>query len=277
VTPMPEGDVLYQFDAQRRFRRQVVNGVAVAFNIVLLAAFGALLVVSWNSETGNPDQQASAPANPTLEMTAPIQSSPSALQNDGPLADLPMIRPTPADPTALIGQMLSGPMGQSDLVPLPDQTFAPRVKTVPVPASDLDRHVAIDNKKQNGSENASVKKHEEAANKAPQATQEPKPNATESLAAEIERRRMAALDLERSYATSGVTISAHVSGANGTVLNMEYQFNDALVQKIVGVPTFKETLGELGFRMIVFTGTQGKTWSFPLQTKPQEKPAKTPN
>jgi hypothetical protein len=68
--------------------------------------------------------------------------------------------------------------------------------------------------------------------------------AIEPATSELDARRTLALDLERSYISSGVTdISTRVSGLNGTILNIEYRnLNDALVQKIMGVNSFAALL-----------------------------------
>jgi hypothetical protein len=91
---------------------------------------------------------------------------------------------------------------------------------------------------------------------------------------EFEARKIAATELEKSYSNAGITILTHVSGINGTVLNLQYpQFSDALVQKLMSLHSFAATLSKVGFTKIIFTANQNKTWAFPLQPTSQSDTA----
>jgi hypothetical protein len=90
-----------------------------------------------------------------------------------------------------------------------------------------------------------------------------------SIKSQIDARKAAAAELEKDYADADVAISTRVSGLNGTALNLDYpQFNDATVQKIMGVSSFTTALAQVGFKTIIFKGNQNKTWSFPLPPPP---------
>lgn len=96
----------------------------------------------------------------------------------------------------------------------------------------------------------------------------------ESTVSEADARKLAAVDLERAYVNAGIAISTRVSGLNGTVLNIEYpRFDDALVQKIMHVPSFAATLEKVGFTKIIFKTDQNKMWEFQLQPPSQSDSA----
>ncbi len=117
----------------------------------------------------------------------------------------------------------------------------------------------------NGNQNGKIEQQDrpvdQTGNIQPQSKTAPK-----SIKSELEKRKAAAAELEKDYADANVAISTHVSGLNGTVLNLHYlQFDDATVKKIMDVNSFTTALAQAGFKTIIFTGDQNKTWSFPLQ------------
>ena len=292
-------DVLDRFDRRRRFWRRVVIAIAAILNICLLSGIAALMILMWGGRSLNfetrarripassaspsaPSQQIevqSAEAKPEIGLIEPNQAVPSPSQNSA-LTRLPPMQSVlinPAVPSAKIPEQVA-----TDHEPASEaeKTNSTSVANVPMPRARPDRHVIeragnyaktaeSDNKTKNAITNREGRVNQAEAPKPPSNTEQHGPKASG-----IDARRTLALDLEQSYTSSGVSISTHVSGSNGTVLNIQYsRFDDALVQKILSVKSFAAMLGKVGFTKIIFAGSQDKTWTFPLQPPSQSDKA----
>jgi hypothetical protein len=271
-------DVLDRFDERRHLRRRIFDSLAIVFNGILMLAFAALVSLSLIAEPRNlerhPAQMSTASPPPPAEKLE-RSARPAKIQTSNePVSTVPEDSTSTQAPT--IGQVApiepaepSGPTsnqtgeGQPAGTEKPNQALADNVP-MPVARPNPARSKKSD-ETANKNQNHAAKQDDHG--KTEQANDQSGKKAIEPATSELDARRTLALDMERSYISSGVTdISTHVSGLNGTILNIEYpNLNDALVQKIMGVNSFAALLQKAGFTKIIFKGSQNKAWTIPLE------------
>jgi hypothetical protein len=281
-------DVLDQFDKRHRFLRWM--RIALVIGICLSSGFIALMFLARDGRYLNlgthavhvfmSSKRSIAPRSPqhvqsskTTPETAPTgmhQSALFALTEKRLVATPSFVQ---SNATIPIGPFWDAPtqVGKSH-EPFPEIKRSHHISfaKIPLPVVRPVQHIIGSTNKSDQTENPiniSISKfaaqdHSDQTKKAMHQSGEA---VHEKKTSDVDERRIAALKLEQNYISAGIDISTKVTGINGSTLEIRYlQFNDALVRKIMNVPSFAKTLGEVGFDEIVFTGIQGKTWSFPL-------------
>jgi hypothetical protein len=280
-------DVLDRFNERRRFQRRIIDSLTAVLNICLLSGIAAFVVLTIGGRTSNFESHTAK-----MSTSSPPASAPRPQKGARSAETKPEIAPTVRDEAASFvpqDNILTPalPLPQFDptiaAVPLRPETTAPSqesVANVPIPVARRNRKT-IGQAQKSATSNAPTNKpkndfakRDGPAQQTKEAKRQSNAGAHEPKTPDVEDRRITALDLERSYMSAGISISTKLSGLNGTVLNIQYpQFNDEMVQKIMGVKSFTATLGKVGFTKIVFTGAQDQTWAFPLQPPAQANTA----
>jgi hypothetical protein len=260
---MFRNDVLDRFDQRRRFWRTLTIKLFVFFDICFLLELTAFAILVKSGTFKFP-----APAIKLVTSAPPTSKHQS--QNPAKSTDTkPPIAPAEAEslsePLHTLPPLSLAPEPNTDR--LTQQMLPTDIPMPPVRPSHLastPEHIQSDelntpNMKSSTKRDAPIEQ-----------TDGNKPPPNKPKLPDIDARRTAALDLERTYANADVPISTRISGPDGTILNLEYsQFNDALVQNIMSVRSFAATLSSVGFTMITFTGAQNKRWVFPLAASSQ--------
>jgi hypothetical protein len=250
----------------RHYGRRIIIATFILLGAVIVPGFVTFAVLTgsgnlFNSVTRGPEISAvttrTTSPKPKSKVTGPTQ---------------PVIQPAPTFPKTSFGQnpeqnemnykrfSKDNPPSPEWLADVPMVARPHRRDTGKMPEA-----VKSSNSNQENKNEKSIEKPKALAKQAPDTEHQSKPTALTSATSAIEARKVAAIRLEQSYANAGVDISTHVSGANGTVLELQYlEFDDATVQKIMNVNSFAATLGKIGFTKIIFAGDQNKTWTFPL-------------
>jgi len=270
-------DVLEQFDKRRRLSRRIIDSFAGVLNVCLMLAFATFVFLLLISEPRNlekhPSQIAASPPPPADEIAASAPPPAEELEKSAPSAEI-QSSDAPAstvaeDSTSTQAPTIdrtahSEPTGPSGTTSASEQTKEGGSAGTKKPNQTLVENVPMPVARPNPTGGTAK---QEAESKTEQASAQSGTKADRPVTSEVDERRTLALDLERSYISSGITnISTRVSGLNGTVLNIEYpNLNDALVQKIMAVNSFAALLQKAGFTKIVFKGSQNKTWTIPLE------------
>jgi hypothetical protein len=260
-------DVLSRIVQRRRFWRSITISLIVFFDVCFLLEFTAfaVLVKSGKFTIHAPAIETSSSSTTTSERRSQI--SPKSTEKKMP----PML--TEAEPSTKPPQFFSEP-NSTILQPDIDRfTHRGLFKDIPLPPARPRQSSLPQTPEKSDDLNKAAKKRSSEHNATLEQRNEDKQQPLNRLKpSDIDARRTTALDLERSYANAGVTISTKISGPDGTMLSLEYsQFNDTLVQNIMSVPSFAATLRDIGFKTIAFIGTQNKKWVFQLSATLQSK------
>jgi hypothetical protein len=269
-------DVLDHFRPRWYWHELAIVLVVSGFVVVAILIGGGRLTDVWTHETrnfaswllpsspGTPEPTQSAGSKPEIVSTSPAQ------QAHAPSPASPDIQFVPSMP--MMPFELSGQSATYDGWPPVKGSNQTSVADVPLPiARPVIKRLQKSAKSDeliNGTQNGEVEKQNRSVDQTGDIKRQSK-TTPKSIKSQIDARKAAAAELEKDYADADVAISTRVSGLGGTVLNLNYsQFNDATVKKIMGVSSFTTALAQVGFKTIIFTGDQNKTWSFPLQPPP---------
>lgn len=278
--------IIFDRVKRHRFRRGTIISVAIVLGFCSLSGIFAFAILMGSGRLPNflkHRAQVSISSQPGLaprpqEGTRPAEtgSEIGSIVPDQVASPAPVIQSAPIIPAMRVEQIPN--QTEMSLFPKTSGSNQASFSQVPLPIARPNRRVIEQMRKTAKSEMLNktnknineIDKRDSPLNQAKDTNRHVKTIVHESETSEIDARKIAALELERSYVNAGIAISTHVSGLNGTVLNIEYpQFNDALVQKILSVHSFAATLGKVGFTQIIFKAAQDKIWAFPLQPPSQ--------
>lgn len=279
------GQILYRFAAlSESWRRPAIVALAIVLTACGVFA-GLMLLVTFGEGGGKHPGEAAKPAAAARKLpddSSDAPPSPNAIRSAASAAAVIDNRSIPSS------------SGQSTYLGMPSKeifeqaqayykSFVAEGNALPPPRTDqkiaskpaetppLPPKRNADEKAQGAAPSAAVsaaaEDRKQNASAAPAEAQKP-PG--------MEARKTAAMQLERSYADAGLPITAAVSGEDGTVLDLQYaNFNEALVAKMMTVPSFATTVRKLGFTKIVFAAGPDKTWTRTIKrsSAPPEEPS----